>query len=97
MESYQTATAAEVALGDEPAGRPIPGDPSAALYPAEAAFLLGVTTRTLEIWRMSGGGPQYIALGRRTVRYRRCDILSFMQACERRSTSDPGGAQPDAA
>ena len=97
MELPQTATVAGIEAGDEPAGRPIPGDPSAALLTAEVAFLLGVTVRTLETWRLRGGGPRYIALGHRTVRYRRRDVLAFMQARERRSTSDPGGTQPDAA
>ena len=83
------------ALGDEPAGRPIPRDSNALLFPLEAAFLLGLSLRTLETWRWRGCGPAYCALGagnRPAIRYRRSDIISFQQAALRRSTSDSGRA-----
>ena len=75
---------------DEPAGRPIPEHPEALLYPAEVAFLLGLSVRTLEAKRLRGGGVPFIALSRRAVRYRRSDLREFIEARRRRSTSDPG-------
>ena len=79
-------------LADEPAGRPIPEHPDALLYPAEAAFFLGLSVRTLEAARLKGGGVPYIALGRRAIRYRRRDLMDFVVARRRKSTSDPGTA-----
>jgi predicted DNA-binding transcriptional regulator AlpA len=75
---------------EEPAGRPIPAHPDALLFPAEAAFLLGLSIRTLEAARLNGGGPSYIALGRRAVRYRRRDLEEWIERHRRKSTSDPG-------
>jgi hypothetical protein len=83
------------ALGDEPAGRPIPRDDDALLYPLEAAYLLGLSLRTLEQWRWRGCGLRYCAIGvgrRASIRYRRRDIIAFQDAALRRSTSDSGEA-----
>ena len=82
---------------DEPAGRPIPNNPAALLYPAEAAHLLCVSHRTLEAYRLRGGGPPYIALGRRCVRYRRADLMTWIEARRRRHTSDPGACSAEGA
>jgi hypothetical protein len=75
---------------DAPAGRIIPLDPEALLFQSEAAYLIAASTRTLEAWRLHGGGPPFIGLGRRAVRYRRRDLLEWIEARRRRSTSDPG-------
>jgi hypothetical protein len=75
----------------EPAGRPIPRDPDALLLTVEAAYLLGQSPRTLEKQRVVGGGVPWIALGR-SVRYRRRDVLEFVEHRVRHSTSDPGEA-----
>jgi hypothetical protein len=80
----------EAARADAPAGRIIPSDDEALLFQSEAAYLLGNSARTLEAWRLQGGGPPFIALGRRTVRYRRGDLLVWIAARRRRSTSDIG-------
>lgn len=90
MTSQHTATALPPDAGDEPAGRPIPEHPDALLYPAEAAFLLGLSVRTLEQARLKGGGVPFVSLSRRAVRYRRRDIIEFIEARVRKSTSDPG-------
>lgn len=82
----------EAARADAPAGRIIPLDPDALLFQSEAAYLTGTSGRTLEAWRLHGGGPPFIALGRRAVRYRRRDLLEWIEARRRRSTSDPGSA-----
>lgn len=75
---------------DEPAGRPLPSDPAALLFPAEAAHILGLSPRTLEHFRISGGGPHYVSIGRRCVRYRRDDLISWIESRRRRHTSASG-------
>lgn len=44
----------------------------------DAARLLGVSHRTLEDWRLKGGGPRYILVGRRLVRYRISELKLFL-------------------
>lgn len=75
----------------EPAGRPIPRDPDALLFGAEAASLVALSIRTFEALRLRGGGPPFIKLGR-AVRYRRGDVLAWAAGKLRRSTSDTGEA-----
>jgi len=79
---------------EEPGGRPIPEHPDALIRTAEAAFLLGLSSRTLETLRLRGGGPAFIAVTRKAVRYRRGDIDAWIADRRRVSTSDPG--QPHA-
>ncbi len=57
----------------------------------QAAQFLGLSPRTLESWRLTGGGPVYIKVGRR-VRYRGCDLEAWLNARRRISTSDPGSS-----
>jgi hypothetical protein len=59
--------------------------------PAAARYLGGIAPRTLEAWRVNGGGPRFIKVGRRVV-YRRRDLDAWLTARERSSTSDPGVA-----
>ena len=44
----------------------------------QAAELTGISTVTLERWRVDGGGPPYVKLGR-LVKYRRVDLDAFME------------------
>lgn len=78
--------------GDEPAGRPVPEHPDAALFPAEVAFLTGKSIRTLEAERLRGGGIAFLKAGR-AVRYRRRDVDAWIAANLRSSTSDPGSGE----
>ena len=64
--------------------------PSALLTTAQVAAILSLSPRTLEQLRVKGGGPPYFALGKRAVRYRRSDVDSWLDARQRKSTSDPG-------
>ena len=57
-----------------------------------AAKFLGVTDRTVQKWRQTGGGPRYIVLSSRCLRYRRIDLCKWAEARLRKSTSDPGKA-----
>lgn len=60
----------------------------------EVAELLGFSPRTLQAWRVRGGGPEYVEVSSRCIRYRRCDLDAWIEERRRRSTSDIGsGAQ----
>ena len=51
---------------------------------------LGLTDRTMQKFRQQGGGPRYIVISSRCVRYRRRDLEAWANARLRSSTSDPG-------
>lgn len=55
----------------------------------EVAEMLGVAPRTLEDWRCRGGGPPYVSVSRRCVRYRLRDVETWLEARNRTSTSAP--------
>jgi len=55
-----------------------------------AGAFLNLTTRTLQGWRYKGGGPQYIRVSARCIRYRRADLREWAEARLRSSTSDQG-------
>ncbi len=85
---------------EQPAGRRIPAqldallstaDPDALLTEGQAAQLLNLSIRTLQAWRLRGGGPAYLKLGR-SVRYCRSGLMEYIAARQRKSTSDPGRA-----
>ena len=57
----------------------------------EAAEHLGLSTRTLDRYRVSGDGPVFIKFGGR-VRYLREDLDAWARSRRRRSTSDDGTA-----
>lgn len=46
-----------------------------------------ISTRTLQRWRLEGGGPLYVKLGR-LVRYRQSDLNAHLDECTRTSTSE---------
>ena len=54
---------------------------------AEAASLLGMSRRTLQKWRLTGGGPEYLKVGK-SVRYAEDYIHGWLDRCRRRSTSE---------
>ena len=57
------------------------------LTPEQVATLLGVTERTLERWRMTGDGPPYVGLTRRTVRYSEAALIAFVAARVKENTA----------
>ena len=45
----------------------------------EAANFLGFSVRALQNWRVRGGGPEYVRVSRRSVRYRRRDLVRWSE------------------
>lgn len=52
-----------------------------------AAARLGLSPRTLQSWRVTGGGPIYRKIGRRVL-YAAADLASFIDAGARSHTSE---------
>lgn len=69
--------------------------PKYLLTEVEAAKLLGFTPRFLQERRSRGGGPPFVKVSARAVRYRPEDLEAWAADRLRTSTSDPG--QPEAA
>ncbi len=96
-------TATDLAASDQPAaltaGVPAP-PPKEPISPEEfwnslinekaAANYLDLTDRTMQALRQRGGGPRYIVISSRCLRYRRIDLKAWADARMRSSTSDPG-------
>lgn len=55
----------------------------------EAADELGISRRTLPVWRVQGKGPKFIKIGK-LVRYERSELDAWMQANTHSSTSRIG-------
>jgi len=56
----------------------------------QAAAYLNYTPRALEGWRVRGGGPRFVRVSSRSVRYRQADLDAWIAERVRTSTSDPG-------
>ncbi len=48
------------------------------LTETQAAELLAIKTKTLQAWRVRGGGPRYVKMGR-CVRYRLADLEEYIR------------------
>jgi hypothetical protein len=68
-------------------------DPDAALTENTAAEFLGLSVRTLQAWRVRGGGPPYVKIGR-AVRYQRRALLKFQEEHTVSSTTEADMAKP---
>lgn len=55
----------------------------------EAADFLSYTVRALQNWRVRGGGPRFVKVSARSIRYRRRDLLAWIEAHLQSSTSEP--------
>jgi hypothetical protein len=53
-----------------------------------AAEFVNLKVRTLQGYRYKGGGPNFVRLSARCVKYRRIDLLRWAEAHLRASTSD---------
>ena len=54
----------------------------------QAAEALGLSTRTLEDWRLRGVGPRYVRMSPRAVRYRPRELSRWVSEREVQSTSE---------
>ncbi len=55
----------------------------------QAAASLSINPRTLQTWRASGGGPLFVRISRRCIRYRREDLDQWTNSRVKSSTSQP--------
>jgi predicted DNA-binding transcriptional regulator AlpA len=58
----------------------------------DAAAVLGVTPRTMSLWRERKTGPRYVRMTQRIVRYSRSDLQAFI-ASKTVEPSDSRGAE----
>jgi len=52
-----------------------------------AADFLGYSVRALQNWRVRGGGPDFAKISARSIRYRRRDLIAWVEARIVSSTS----------
>lgn len=57
-----------------------------------AAKFVGYTVRALQNWRVRGGGPRFVKVSSRSVRYRRRDLIAWIESRLKSSTSDQSAA-----
>jgi predicted DNA-binding transcriptional regulator AlpA len=62
-------------------------DIDCAINEPQAAEFLGVSVRTLQAWRVRGGGPPYVKIGR-AVRYQRRALIAFQEQHTVTSTTE---------
>jgi len=55
----------------------------------QAATFLGYTVRALQNWRTRGGGPKYVKVSNRSVRYRRRGLIEWIEQRTVSNTSEP--------
>jgi len=69
---------------------PIPEDLDALMTEEAAAAFMGVTSRGMQNYRLTGKGPEYIKLGERCVRYTKRKLIEHAEINSRKSTSGYG-------
>jgi phage terminase Nu1 subunit (DNA packaging protein) len=57
----------------------------------DVASILSVSTRTMEDWRLRGGGPPYVVLSRRCVRYDLAVLIDWIRSRAAQNTSQSIG------
>ena len=60
-----------------------------------AADFLNVTTRTMQSLRQRGGGPRFMRLSARCIRYTRAGLKAWAEEHVRGSTADPGPGEAE--
>jgi len=53
-------------------------DPDTLVDERQAASLLCYSVRALQNWRHRGGGPRFVKVSSRSVRYRRADLTAWV-------------------
>ena len=54
-------------------------NPNQLLTEKEAAELICYSPRALQNWRVRGGGPAYVKVSARSIRYQRRDVLKWIE------------------
>lgn len=54
----------------------------------EAAHYVGYTIRALQNWRVRGGGPRFVKVSARSIRYRRRDLIQWAESLLVANTSE---------
>ena len=72
----------------------IPSGDLDSLWPeAPAANFLGLQTRTMQSYRQNRRGPVFVRISSRCVRYRKRDLIAWVESRLCTSTSDSGKAE----
>ena len=62
-------------------------DPNQLLTEKETASLVCYTPRALQNWRLRGGGPKYVKVSARSIRYQRRDVMEWIEERKRSNTA----------
>ena len=65
------------------------------MHEREAAALLGYSPRALQNWRLRGGGPIFVKVSERSIRYQHSDLMAWIAAKRRARSADPGPPPSD--
>ncbi len=65
-------------------------EPTSLLTEAQAARLLNFTPRFLQARRARGDGPPWVSISARAIRYRRSDLLDWIESHVRTNAADRG-------
>ncbi len=55
-----------------------------------AADFLGYSVRALQNWRLRGGGPRFVKVSSRSIRYRRRELIAWADARMVENTAQQG-------
>ena len=65
-------------------------NPNQLMTEKDVANLICITPRALQNWRLRGGGPEYVKIGR-SVRYQRSDVIKFIEERKRKHSAQTFG------
>ena len=65
----------------------LPTDPNTLVDERAVSDYFGVDVRTIQRWRWAGGGPKYVRVNARVIRYRVQDLWDFSASHLTTSTS----------
>lgn len=63
-------------------------DPELHIDEKRAAIYLGISPRTLQGYRVKGGGPEFVKISHKVVRYKIADLIKWTQNKKRKNTSE---------
>ncbi|MFA7275361.1 MAG: hypothetical protein WC043_01000 [Pseudobdellovibrionaceae bacterium] len=63
-------------------------DPELHIDEKRAAIYLGISPRTLQGYRVKGGGPEFLKISHKVVRYKVADLIKWAESRKKRNTSE---------